>query len=91
MYYLFIRNYEDLRCDPVDEVIKRRLEAGEEVTLTNGKLLERMLTIKMLRENIPSRSRWYYGSQPERTTNPTTAMFYDLLVPIAQSRLDSMR
>ncbi|KAH3792413.1 hypothetical protein DPMN_145909 [Dreissena polymorpha] len=39
--------YDELKCTEVDEVITRRVQAGEEITLPNGKLLERLLEIKM--------------------------------------------
>ena len=88
------RWYEDLQCTEVDEIIAQRLKAGDKLTLNDGKLLERLLTIKMLRENIPARSRrWGWGQQAEegRETNPTKACFYPQLLPMGQQRLDSIR
>lgn len=41
------RNYEDLACPGVDEVLTGRLENGEEVDLTYGKLMERLLMLAM--------------------------------------------
>ncbi|PIK41203.1 hypothetical protein BSL78_21955 [Apostichopus japonicus] len=40
-------NYEDLSCPEVDSVINERLEGGEEVDLTYGKLMERLLMLAM--------------------------------------------
>ena len=47
----FDRDYEDIRCEEADKVILQRVQAGEEVNLPNGKLLERLLTIKIYRES----------------------------------------
>ncbi len=35
--------YEDLTCGPVDAVIAERLDAGEDVRLNYGKLMERLM------------------------------------------------
>ena len=48
--YLY-RDYEDIRCEEADQVILERVKAGEEINLPNGKLLERLLTIKLYRES----------------------------------------
>lgn len=40
-------NYEDLACSGVDEVLTGRLENGEEVDLTYGKLMERLLMLAL--------------------------------------------
>ena len=45
------RDYEDIRCEEADQVILERVKAGEEINLPNGKLLERLLTIKLYRES----------------------------------------
>ena len=49
--YLFDRDYEDIRCEEADKVILERVKAGEQINLPNGKLLERLLTIKIYRES----------------------------------------
>ena len=85
------RWYEDLQCKEVDEEIKRRLEAGEQVTLNNGKLLERLLTIKMIREDIPKRTSYYWSRQEKRSPDLTKATFIHDLVPIAESRLENIK
>ena len=84
------RYYEELECEEVDKVIMSRFEAGENMSLGDGKLLERMLTIKMLREGIPTRS-YYYMNKPQRIENPTKAPFFKDLIPVAEERLKNMR
>ena len=54
----FSRDYEDIRCEEADQVILERVKAGEEINLPNGKLLERLLTIKLYRE-----SKYMYSSR----------------------------
>ena len=90
MNYVY-RWYEDLACPEVDEFLLERIGKGEEVTLANGKLLERLLTIKMMRENIPQRCGYYGRSTQTRNTNPTTAQFIHKLIPIAQIRIGQIR
>ncbi|XP_022103530.1 uncharacterized protein LOC110986179 [Acanthaster planci] len=70
--------YEDLACPAVDKVIEERLKAGEEVTLPYGKLMERLLIIKVMREEK-------MASQQQ-----SMAQFYHLLVPIAERRLSEI-
>lgn len=50
----FYRYYEDLVCQSLDQVLLKRLEKGDSVTLANGKLMDRLLVLKMVREGIPS-------------------------------------
>ena len=78
------RYYEDLQCKAVDGVIERRLAAGEPVTLPSGKLLERLLTFKMIRDNIDSRSNRVQGSSDK-------ACFLPSLIKLAEPRLTSIR
>ncbi|XP_052787806.1 uncharacterized protein LOC128222742 [Mya arenaria] len=84
--------YEDLKCAAVDEIILKRVEGGEEINLPNGKLLERLLYLKMLRENI-SNQRCYYGSDPapeKRTADETIAPFFKYLIPPCQKKVDAI-
>ena len=93
MIYLInssFRYYKDLQGPEVDAILDRRLEAGEKVTLNNGKLLERLLTIKMIREEIPFRSVHYWPNQ-ETLKNLTKAPFLHRLIPVAQERIDKIR
>ena len=88
-----LRYYEDLQGPEVDVILDQRLEAGEKVTLNNGKLLERLLTMKMIREEIPLRPSYSWGNQEaqKRNENPTKAPFMHRLIPVAQERIDKIR
>ncbi|KAK7101600.1 uncharacterized protein [Littorina saxatilis] len=75
--------YEDLQCKAVDDVITQRLAANEPVNLASGKLLERLLTLKMIRENITRYSR---------NAGPTDkACFLPSLISLAEPRLTSIK
>ncbi|KAK2158796.1 hypothetical protein LSH36_164g11008 [Paralvinella palmiformis] len=81
--------YEDLQSSGVDEILQKRLSNGEMVTLSTGKLMERLLTIKMIREGIGQRGRCdQKGTENE---HPTKAAFINRLIPQAQERLKSIR
>ena len=56
--FFFDRDYEDIRCEEADKVILERVKAGEQINLPNGKLLERLLTIKIYRESKLSLRGW---------------------------------
>ena len=88
-HFLF-RWYEELQCKEVDEEIKQRLQTGEEITLSNGKLLDRLLVLKMIRENIPKRASFWTRRQ-KRDPDPTKATFIYDLIPIAESRLENIK
>ena len=75
------RYYEDLQCKAVDEVIERRLAAGEPVNLPSGKLLERLLTLKMIRDGI--------AGQPSAPTDK--ACFLPRLIQLSEPRLTSIK
>ncbi|CAL1539878.1 unnamed protein product [Lymnaea stagnalis] len=81
--------YEDLSCPGTDEVISKRLAAGETISLPNGKLLERLLTILLLRNPQLAR-RGYddmnYEGEPEGETN-----FFTQLMDLAEPKLTSIR
>lgn len=44
----FCRYYEELKCAEVDREIDKRLENGDPVTLALGKLMDRVLTFRLL-------------------------------------------
>ena len=90
-FFCFFRWYEDLRCPEVDQVILERVEAGNEVSLPNGKLLDRLLSMKMYRENIKSRSSYFRGSKEEpREADESKAPFFKHLLPIAQDKINGI-
>ncbi|XP_070563497.1 uncharacterized protein [Ptychodera flava] len=85
--------YEDLACEATDRVIMERLERGDAVSLPYGKLMERLLTLKMLRENISSRGRGGGGFTTGSTATEESlkkAPFFDQLVPIAEKQLQNI-
>jgi hypothetical protein len=43
--------YEDLQCSNVDDIISERLKNGEQINLPYGKLMERLLLLRTLRDN----------------------------------------
>lgn len=61
--------YENLTCASFDKVLMERLNEGEKVTLANGKLMERLLILKMAREGIKTNPEeiyytWDWDAQP---------------------------
>nr|XP_006823148.1 PREDICTED: uncharacterized protein LOC100371489 [Saccoglossus kowalevskii] len=84
--------YEELACEAVDQVIMKRMERGDAVTLPYGKLMERLLTLKIMRENIDKPGSSSNGSGFSTGSTATEeslnkAPFYHLLVPIAEKML----
>ncbi len=79
-----------MQCPEVDEVIKNKMQAGESVSLSNGKLLERLLTIKMIREDIPKQSSWM-GRNRQRNPDLSKATFIHDLIPVAEGRLENIK
>ena len=66
-------------------MIQERLNSGERVTLNYGKLMERLLTMKIMREGVKQR----YG---QRTPGDMTkAPFFQQLLPLAESLLKQIR
>ncbi|KAH3736540.1 uncharacterized protein LOC127850969 [Dreissena polymorpha] len=82
--------YDELKCTEVDEVITRRVQAGEEITLPNGKLLERLLAIKMYREGLQQNSYGYGENGKERKPDETKAPFFKELLPLGQKKMDAI-
>lgn len=88
------RYYEYLRCAEVDKVIQRRIKAGEEITLSNGKLLERLLSLKFYRYKKQF-DEWGFeifgATENDRIVDKTKAPFLEDLLPIAQRKLKEIR
>ena len=80
--------YEDLACEKVDTVIEERLDKGEIIGLSYGKLMERSLTIKIIREERTC-SGW--GVDTSFNKNPTKAMFFNKILPTAEKSLASIK
>ncbi|CAF3653335.1 unnamed protein product [Rotaria socialis] len=88
--------YEDLQCSAVDEIISERLREGEQITLPYGKLMERLLLCRMLRDGISS-TAGRYGRRSEtpaasnQPLHPDKAKFYPDLLPAAQAQLEKIK
>ena len=91
--------YEDLQCDEVDNIISERIREGEKVTLPYGKLMERMLLCRLIREGLStestragSRNRPLSAiSQTSAPTFPNKAKFYTDLLPFAEAQLEKIK
>ncbi|CAF1258574.1 unnamed protein product [Rotaria sordida] len=91
--------YEDLQCSPVDDIISERLRDGEQITLPYGKLMERLLLCRMLREGESTTSTRYGRRGARNTTSnssnqpahPDKAKFYSDLLPVAQAQLEKIK
>lgn len=92
--------YEDLQCALVDEIISERIRGGEKITLPYGKLMERLLLCRMLREGQSTTARRFGGGRggsraASATTHeplhPDKAKFYPDLLPIAQEQLEKIK
>ena len=59
------RYYEDLECPDVDQILSERLRDGEQVTLPYGKLMDRLLLIRTLRDNQPDIPTFYRNYEQE--------------------------
>lgn len=84
--------YEDLRCTEADKVILTRVQSGETINLPNGKLLERLLVLKMYREDISATASYCYNrNQAEkRNVDETRAPFFKELLPLAQRKINGI-
>ncbi|CAF3867145.1 unnamed protein product [Adineta steineri] len=58
--------YEDLECPDVDEIISERIRNGERITLPYGKLMDRLLLIRTLRDNQPDIPTFYRNNEYNR-------------------------
>jgi len=92
--------YEDLQCALVDDIISERIREGEKINLPYGKLMERLLLCRMLREGQSTTARQYGGRRggsravsatPHEPTHPDKAKFYPDLLPIAQDQLEKIK
>ena len=94
-----------MTCPSFDEVIKHRLEQnGEKITLANGKLIERLLTLKKAREGIVQNPdeiyfTWDWDAHPdgpdetnhEPKTDESKAPFLKHLVELAEEKISKIR
>jgi hypothetical protein len=71
--------YEDLKCAEVDEVIRARLERSETISLPYGKLMERLLLFKELKE------------KEIKTQHDLDSSLFSLIIPQAESQLQKFK
>ena len=74
------RYYEELDCLELDQVLKKRLDNGEAVAMSYGKLMERLATLKELKD-----------SQVRKGEDKKILPFIENLIEIANTQLQSMR
>ncbi|CAD5117276.1 unnamed protein product [Dimorphilus gyrociliatus] len=89
--------YEELTCPEADAFIKTRIENGEEINLNIGKLLDRLLAIKMIREDVSMTNCEYEWceetetlSKRKRVPNKNKATFFPLLSSIVQEKMNGI-
>ena len=87
--------YEDLQCQSVDEIISERLREGEQITLPYGKLMERLLLCRMIRQGESTTTSRYRRNRNvdinAPPAHPEKAKFYSDLLPIAQTQLEKIK
>ena len=95
--------YEDLECPDVDQIISERLKNGEEVTLPYGKLMDRLLLIRTLRDNQPDVLTFYRNYEQGRVrgrsvaannkppVQPKKGALYADLIPVAEAQLEKIK
>jgi hypothetical protein len=93
--------YEELQCLDVDDIIGQRLRKGDQITLSYGKIMERLLFFRKLREGERNASK---SDDSQSSDNATTiprssdepthankAQFYFDLSDIAQAQLKKIK
>lgn len=97
--------YEDIECPGVDEMISERLRNGEEMSLPYGKLMDRLLLIRTLRDDQPDipafyrnaeyASAWrghdYVSTHRKRGPQPEKAALYTDLIAVAEKKLQTIQ
>ena len=97
--------YEDLECPGVDEIISERLRNGEDISLPYGKLMDRLLLIRTLRDDQPDipafyrnpeyanawRGHDYVSTHRKRGSQPEKCALYTDLIAVAEKKLQTIR
>ncbi len=91
--------YEDLQCSEVDDIISERLKTGEKITLPYGKLMERLLLLRTLRDNEPAtpvfrgrrRGRATRNDNNQHSAQASKATFYSDLLLVAEAQLEKIK
>ncbi|XP_065062974.1 uncharacterized protein LOC135689612 isoform X2 [Rhopilema esculentum] len=93
--------FEELRCTEIDGILKRRLESGEKLSLSYGKLMERLQTFMEIKEQ----EEQGFSTKECRTSTennaechnaealaiPKLLPFIDDLFPIAEEQLGKLK
>lgn len=82
--------YEDLQCPDVDEIISERLENGEEIKLPYGKLMERLLVLRKLRDT-PSETTATSNALDQSSVQTSKTNCYSYLLSIAEKQLAKIK
>lgn len=72
--------YEDLACPAVDEIIRQRLEKGDKLSLGYGKLMERLLMFKDVKDQ-----------NSKVAASLVDNSIFSLVIPIAELRLKNFK
>ncbi|CAF4830043.1 unnamed protein product, partial [Rotaria sp. Silwood1] len=78
--------YEDLQCPDVDDIISERLENGEEIRLPYGKLMERLLVLRKLRDTS-SETAVVGNISDQNLIQSSKNKCYSYLLSVAESQL----
>ena len=70
-------------------MVGERLDKGETIDLPLGKLLERLLTLKCIRNNVNLRAN-YRSSKGNNEPDETKATFFSKLLPTANKRMEAL-
>lgn len=89
--------YEELTCPEADTFIKQRIDNGEEINMNIGKMLERLLAVKMIREGFSlTNCEYVWDEETEtlskkiRVPNKNKATFFPLLLDKAQHLMNTI-
>ncbi|CAF3362913.1 unnamed protein product [Rotaria socialis] len=82
--------YEDLQCPDVDDIISERLENGEEISLPYGKLMERLLVLRKLRDT-PSETAAVGNVQDQNSVQSSKNKCYSYLLSVAEGQLAKIK
>jgi hypothetical protein len=91
--------YEDLACQQVDDIIQERIRDGEQIKLPYGKLMERLLLFRLLREPDMECSDDGADETNSDAVAPSSdssklsdnAKFYPDLLPVAETQLGKIK
>ena len=80
------RYYEELVCPGIDQILKKRLDSGEKVLMSYGKLMERLSTFTEIRNRKTGET-----SEGSEKTDESLLPFIKNLTEIADAQLESLR